>query len=66
MLREAAYLGVPALSIFRGDIGAVDRMLEYARVRSELSLERTSWTPSIGQTFSVRRASLIIPTWSTS
>src|SRR5215216_4816829 len=27
MLREAAYLGVPAYSIFRGDIGAVDRYL---------------------------------------
>ena len=28
MLREAAYLGVPAYSIFRGNIGAVDRYLE--------------------------------------
>lgn len=28
MLREAAYLGVPAYSIFRGDIGGVDRHLE--------------------------------------
>jgi uncharacterized protein len=28
MLREAAYLGVPAYSIFRGKIGAVDRYLE--------------------------------------
>jgi uncharacterized protein len=27
MLREAAYLGVPAYSIFRGDIGGVDRYL---------------------------------------
>jgi predicted glycosyltransferase len=27
MLREAAYLGVPAYSIFRGNIGAVDRYL---------------------------------------
>src|ERR687897_1164793 len=27
MLREAAFLGVPAYSIFRGDIGAVDRYL---------------------------------------
>jgi predicted glycosyltransferase len=27
MLREAAYLGVPAYSIFRGSIGAVDRYL---------------------------------------
>jgi uncharacterized protein len=27
MLREAAYVGVPAYSIFRGDIGAVDRYL---------------------------------------
>jgi uncharacterized protein len=28
MLREAAYLGVPAISVFRGEIGAVDRWLE--------------------------------------
>jgi predicted glycosyltransferase len=28
MLREAAYLGVPAYSIFQGDIGGVDRRLE--------------------------------------
>ena len=28
MLREAAYLGVPAYSIFRSEIGAVDRHLE--------------------------------------
>lgn len=28
MLREAAYLGVPAYSTFQGDIGAVDRHLE--------------------------------------
>jgi len=28
MLREAAYLGVPAISIFRSEVGAVDRMLE--------------------------------------
>ena len=28
MLREAAYLGVPSISIFRGELGAVDRMLE--------------------------------------
>jgi uncharacterized protein len=28
MLREAAYLGVPAYSIFRGDPGGVDRYLE--------------------------------------
>jgi predicted glycosyltransferase len=28
MLREAAYLGVPAYSIFRSRIGAVDRYLE--------------------------------------
>src|SRR4029453_13923171 len=27
MLREAAYLGVPAYSIFRGHVGAVDRYL---------------------------------------
>jgi hypothetical protein len=27
MLREAAYLGVPAYSIFRGNLGAVDRYL---------------------------------------
>jgi predicted glycosyltransferase len=27
MMREAAYLGVPAYSIFRGSIGAVDRYL---------------------------------------
>jgi predicted glycosyltransferase len=27
MLREAAFLGVPAYSIFRGNIGAVDRYL---------------------------------------
>jgi predicted glycosyltransferase len=27
MLREAAYLGVPAYSIFKGTIGAVDRYL---------------------------------------
>jgi uncharacterized protein len=28
MLREAAYLGVPAYSVFRSEIGAVDRYLE--------------------------------------
>jgi predicted glycosyltransferase/peptidoglycan/xylan/chitin deacetylase (PgdA/CDA1 family) len=28
MLREAAYLGIPAYSIFRSEIGAVDRYLE--------------------------------------
>jgi predicted glycosyltransferase len=28
MLREAAYLGVPAISIFRSESGAVDRLLE--------------------------------------
>ena len=28
MLREAAYLGKPAISIFSGPRGAVDRMLE--------------------------------------
>jgi uncharacterized protein len=28
MTREAAYLGIPAVSIFRGDIGAVDQHLE--------------------------------------
>jgi predicted glycosyltransferase len=28
MLREAAYLGVPAVSIFRSEVGAVDRLLE--------------------------------------
>jgi predicted glycosyltransferase len=28
MLREAAYLGVPAYSTFQGDVGAVDRHLE--------------------------------------
>jgi predicted glycosyltransferase len=30
MLREAAYLGIPAYSIFRSEIGAVDRYLETA------------------------------------
>jgi predicted glycosyltransferase len=29
MLREAAYLGIPAYSIFRSEIGAVDRWLEH-------------------------------------
>jgi hypothetical protein len=28
MLREAAYLGIPAYSIFRSEVGAVDRYLE--------------------------------------
>jgi predicted glycosyltransferase len=28
MLREAAYMGVPAISIFQSEVGAVDRMLE--------------------------------------
>ena len=28
MLREAAYLGIPAYSILQSDIGAVDRWLE--------------------------------------
>jgi predicted glycosyltransferase len=28
MLREAAYVGVPAISTFRSEVGAVDRMLE--------------------------------------
>ncbi len=30
MLREAAYLGIPAYSIFRSELGAVDRYLEAA------------------------------------
>jgi predicted glycosyltransferase len=40
MLREAAYLGVPAYSIFRGKIGAVDRYLS--------SIERLSLVESPG------------------
>jgi predicted glycosyltransferase len=31
MLREAAYLGVPAYGIFRGSTGAVDRYLASTR-----------------------------------
>ena len=30
MLREAAYLGIPAYSIFRSELGAVDRHLQAA------------------------------------
>jgi uncharacterized protein len=43
MLREAAYLGIPAFSIFRGRTGAVDRHLETAGrvtfIRSREELE---------------------------
>jgi predicted glycosyltransferase len=37
MLREAAYLGVPAYSVFRGSIGAVDRYLASTRRLSLLA-----------------------------
>lgn len=44
MLRESAYLGVPAYSIFQGTIGAVDRHLEsdgrMVIVRTEEDLDR--------------------------
>ena len=34
MLREAAYLGIPAYSILRSEIGSVDRMLQaHGRLR---------------------------------
>jgi predicted glycosyltransferase len=40
MLREAAYLGVPAVSIFRSEVGAVDRLLEeYGAVRFVTRIE---------------------------
>jgi uncharacterized protein len=51
MLREAAYLGVPAWSIFQGEIGGVDRHLaEHGKLRlvsdpSELRLERRPAEP---------------------
>jgi predicted glycosyltransferase len=54
MIREAAYLGVPAYSIFRSEIGAVDRYLEsVGRIRfiaspadfSTIELERRAHQP---------------------
>ena len=47
MTREAAYLGVPAVSLFRGEEGLVDRYLEslgrLAIVRSEADLEKVDF-----------------------
>ena len=55
MLREAAYLGVPAYSLFQGSPGAVDRHLEaigrlvllttaddFTQIRLQ---KREAWTP---------------------
>jgi uncharacterized protein len=43
MLREAAYLGIPAYGIFQGEIGAVDRWLqEIGRARLLLEREQLS------------------------
>ena len=38
MLREAAYLGIPAYSLFQGELGAVDRHLETDRPRVSRAL----------------------------
>jgi predicted glycosyltransferase len=47
MTREAAYLGVPAVSLFRGEEGLVDRYLEslgrLAIVRSEADVENVDF-----------------------
>ncbi len=64
MLREAAYLGIPAYSIFQSEIGAVDRWLaglgrvtllggpeDFARIKLERrgSLERLDANPNLRQ-----------------
>ncbi len=53
MLREAAWLGVPAVTIFQGEMPAVDRWLEsegaIRRVVSRQDLESISWGRTIAE-----------------